>query len=126
MNFGGVIGNQPILLTIKSVPTPRSSASAQARVIVVDDHDWIREIAAQVVRQTLPFAEVVVRKDGLEALVAYMEGGADFVVTNHHMPRMDGMALVQELDLSLILWTGLCKEKHSHERKQCNGSSVRP
>ena len=108
MNFGEVIGNQPILLTITSVPTPRSSASTQVRVIVVDDHDWIREIAAQVVRQTLPFAEVVVRKDGLEALVAYLEGGADFVVTNHHMPRMDGMALVQELhahapDLPIVM-----------------------
>ena len=78
------------------------------RVIVVDDHEWIREIAAQIVRQTLPFAEVVVRKDGLEALVAYLEGGADFVVTNHNMPRMNGMDLIKELhghapDLPIVM-----------------------
>ena len=101
------LASQIPLAVVKAVSSP-SSPSVPARVIVVDDHEWIREIATQVVRQTLPFAEVVVRKDGLEALVAYLEGGADFVVTNHHMPRMDGMSLVQELhahapDLPIVM-----------------------
>ena len=99
--------SQNSLAVVKAVPTSFSPTTL-VRVIVVDDHEWIREIAAQVVRQTLPLAEVVVRNDGLEALLAYQEGGADFVVTNHHMPRMDGMTLIQELhahapDLPIVM-----------------------
>ena len=77
--------------------SPNPTSRQRVRVIVVDDHEWIRDIAAHVVRQTLPYAEVIVRNDGLEALMAFREGGADFVVTNHHMPHMDGMELIQEL-----------------------------
>lgn len=78
------------------------------RVIVVDDQEWIREIAAQVVRQTLPNAQLIVATDGLEALMAFRQGGADFVVTNHHMPRMDGAILIGELrhlapDLPIVM-----------------------
>lgn len=77
---------QPILPTAKPL-----------RVIVVDDHEWIRQIAVQVVRNTLPDAEIMENKNGLEALVDYLQNGADFVVTNHYMPIMTGMALIQEL-----------------------------
>lgn len=88
--------------------SPNPTSQHRARVIVVDDHEWIREIAAQVVRQTLPHAEIIVRNDGLEALLAFREGGADFVVTNHRMPILDGMGLVQELrehapDLPIVM-----------------------
>ena len=76
--------------------THKTSAQA-VRVIVVDDAEWIRDIAAQVVRQTLPRAEIIVKNDGLEALMAFQQGGADFVVTNHCMPHMNGMELIQEL-----------------------------
>ena len=78
-------------------PYPPSPTTHSLRVIVVDDHDWIREIAVEIVRQTLPQAEIIALKDGLEALDAYQRGGADFVVTNHHMPHMDGAALIHEL-----------------------------
>ena len=67
------------------------------RVIVVDDHEWIRDIAVQIVRQTLPNADIQVAADGLGALEAFQKEGADFVVTNHHMPHMNGMELTREL-----------------------------
>ncbi len=78
---------------------PSVSPVKSPRVIVVDDQDWILEIAVQVVRLTLPSAEIVARQDGLEALLAFQQGGADFVVTNHHMPRMGGIELIHELRL---------------------------
>lgn len=58
------------------------------RVIVADDHDWIRQILVRVVQQTLPEAQVIETKDGLQAFEAYQQGGADFLVTNHSMPHM--------------------------------------
>ena len=91
---------------MSSPPPVEEAASASSpeprppRVIVVDDQEWIREIAVQVVHLTLPSAEIVAKKDGLEALMAFRQGGADFVVTNHHMPRMDGMELIQELRMA--------------------------
>ena len=77
--------------------SPDSPSPQAVRVIVVDDHEWILEIAVQVVRQTLPDAQIVARSNGLEALMAFREGGADFVVTNHNMPLMNGATLTREL-----------------------------
>ncbi len=76
---------------------PHQAAPSPARVLVVDDHEWIRDIAVQVVRQTLPDAQILITADGLAALQAFQTGGADFVVTNHHMPHMNGAELIREL-----------------------------
>lgn len=65
------------------------------RVIIADDHEWIRQIVGQVTRNTLPLAEVVETTDGQEALEAYRSGPCDFLITNHAMPRMNGMELIR-------------------------------
>ena len=67
------------------------------RIIVADDHEWIRQILAQVARETLPLAEVVETDDGRQALDAYRDGPCDFLITNHAMPRMDGAELIRTL-----------------------------
>ena len=78
------------------------------RVIVADDHEWIRTILLSVVTDTLPTAEVIAVEDGLQAWEAYQQGGADFLVSNHFMPRMDGMTLIrkgreQAADLPILM-----------------------
>lgn len=65
------------------------------RIVVADDHEWIRQIVAQVTRETLPLAEVVETADGAQALEAYRRGPCDFLITNHAMPHMDGPQLVR-------------------------------
>ena len=67
------------------------------RIIVADDHEWILQILVSVVHETLPEAEVIATVNGLEALRAYEAGGADFLVTNHQMPEMNGMTLIQRV-----------------------------
>ena len=69
----------------------------QPRIIVADDHEWIRRILVDIVRQTLPQADVAVTEDGLQAMEAFHEKGADFLVTNHAMPHLDGMGLIQRI-----------------------------
>ncbi len=73
-------------------PLPRAP-----RIIVADDHQWIRQALVRMVIETLPTAEIIEAADGLEALQAYQQGGADFLVTDHQMPRMDGMTLVRRV-----------------------------
>ncbi len=65
------------------------------RIIVADDHEWIRQILVDVARQTLPAAEVVVTEDGLQALHAHERQRCDFLVTNHNMPNLNGMDLIR-------------------------------
>ena len=67
------------------------------RIIVADDHEWIRQILAEVARETLPLAEVVETDDGQQALEAYRSGPCDFLITNHAMPHMDGTELIRTL-----------------------------
>ncbi len=65
------------------------------RVIVADDHEWIRQVLVQVARETLPMAEVIETEDGEQALEAYRGGQCDFLVSNHSMPKMNGMELIR-------------------------------
>lgn len=65
------------------------------RIVIADDHEWIRRILGQVTRETLPLADVVETADGQEALAAYRSGPCDFLVTNHAMPKMNGVELIR-------------------------------
>ena len=65
------------------------------RVIVADDHEWILQILVQITRETLPLAEVVETVDGQQALEAYRNGPCDFLVSNHAMPKMNGLELIR-------------------------------
>ena len=65
------------------------------RIIVADDHEWIRQILVEVTRETLPLAEVVETDDGQQALEAHQSRPCDFLITNHAMPRMDGAELIR-------------------------------
>lgn len=67
------------------------------RIIVADDHPWIRQAMVRMVIEILPTAEIIEAADGLEALQAYQQSGADFLVTDHQMPRMDGMTLIRRI-----------------------------
>ena len=75
-------------------PIPSAQASAP-RIIIADDHEWIRHILVDVVRQTLPTAEIIATEDGLQALRAYRDKGCDFLISNHSMPQLDGEGLIR-------------------------------
>jgi nitrogen regulation protein NR(I) len=65
------------------------------RVLVVDDEQSLRKVlAATLSREGY---EVEVAQDGEEALVALERDGADVVVTDLVMPRMDGLSLLRRV-----------------------------
>ncbi len=71
-----------------------SGASSQV-ILAVDDSASMR----QMVRYTLEAAGYTVMQaaDGVEALEVARQRGADLVLTDVNMPRMDGITLVREL-----------------------------
>lgn len=73
-----------------------SGASSQV-ILAVDDSASMR----QMVRYTLEGAgyKVLQAVDGVEALELARRQGADLVLTDINMPRMDGITLVRELRL---------------------------
>ena len=72
-----------------------SQSRASLRIIIADDHEWIRNILIEVVRQTLPDADLVVTGDGQQAFDAFHTGHCDLLVSNHGMPHLDGPTLIR-------------------------------
>jgi two-component system chemotaxis response regulator CheY len=64
--------------------------------LVIDDDSRLRQVLARLLRVG-GFASVDEAADGQEALQALQKRPADLIVTDFHMPRMDGLALVRHL-----------------------------
>jgi two-component system response regulator AtoC len=65
------------------------------RVLVVDDEQNLRKVLAATLQRE--GYEVQVAADGEEALAALERDGADVIVTDLVMPRMDGLALLRRV-----------------------------
>ncbi|HUG42278.1 MAG TPA: ATP-binding protein [Longimicrobiales bacterium] len=70
-------------------------AGGTERVLVVEDEPGVRALAARVLRRH--GYTVLVARDGEEALELLGLNGVDLVVTDTHMPRMDGLELLDRL-----------------------------
>jgi len=67
------------------------------RIVVVDDDDAVRSIVMAVARETLPLASLAEHHSSLHALQEIHNGSADLLITNCHMPDMDGRTLVKTI-----------------------------
>jgi CheY-like chemotaxis protein len=66
-------------------------------VIIAEDDESIRVMIARVVRHTYPVVIISAVTNGLEALLVYDQEGADLLVTNHDMPGLSGLSLIEAL-----------------------------
>jgi len=76
----------------KDVPADRSSL----RVLIVDDSAVARAIEKQVLT-SLGFTQIAEVMDGAQAVAAVALQAFDLIVTDYHMPMMDGAALINYL-----------------------------
>jgi CheY-like chemotaxis protein len=84
---------------------PIESAQYDARILVAEDHPISRAvISRQLVR--LGYAHTVV-ENGEQALAAMVDGHYDLLITDCHMPMVDGYALTQRIRIA-----ELAGEKH--------------
>lgn len=72
------------------------------RVLVVDDDEDIRTILCTMLSEA--GYNIYVACDGLEAVEALKKRRYDAVLTDYHMPKMDGLEL---LDLAQAMWPQL-------------------
>ena len=72
------------------------------RVLVVEDDDDVRTLISVILRDT--GYNVYEACDGLEAIDALKKRRYDVLLTDYHMPKMDGLEL---LDLTRSMWPEL-------------------
>jgi DNA-binding response OmpR family regulator len=71
--------------------------SAAYHVIIADDDAAIRSLVAHIVSRTYDRVIISAVPDGLDALGIYQQRGADLVITNHQMPFLSGLSLIERL-----------------------------
>ena len=79
------------------------------RILIVEDEEVTRDVLAQAMN--IFGYDAIVAEDGRSALQKYLEHAPDVVVSDIHMPVMNGIDLVKELreinpELPIILITG--------------------
>jgi CheY-like chemotaxis protein len=66
-------------------------------IIIVDDDDAIRSLIMAIAREAIPSAVVKEHTSSLHALQEVESGAADLLITNFHMPDMNGLELVAKI-----------------------------
>jgi CheY-like chemotaxis protein len=66
-------------------------------ILIVDDHLQVRAVLARVVTQLWPDATIAETANGAEALSAATQRRPDLIITDYHMPIMDGLELGRTL-----------------------------
>jgi CheY-like chemotaxis protein len=102
-----------------------SHSEAKLNMLVVDDNDCIREILTALLSHKGYRCESAA--NGREAMEKVAQGHFDVVITDVHMPEMDGITLTRELtlrfsDLPVIIMTGQLDE---HCRKSALSAGAR-
>lgn len=67
------------------------------KLVIVDDDDLIRDIICEVAKEAFPSAEIAEHRSATLALHEIETGTVDLLITNCHMPDMDGPTLVKTL-----------------------------
>ena len=101
-----------------------------ATVLVVDDNKMDRKLA-EAALGTHGGHHVLFAANGVEAMATLEQWPADIVVTDMHMPRMDGLTLVGEVrkkypQVPVILITGAGSEDSAAEALRVGASSYVP
>lgn len=67
------------------------------KIVVVDDDDLVRGVVCATLRELIPTAQVDEYATSLEVIREVETGTVDLLITNCHMPDMDGPSLVRTL-----------------------------
>jgi two-component system chemotaxis response regulator CheY len=95
----GRAGRSRMLAPIAQAPRTARDSEAMSipfdtRVLVVDDFESMRRIVRQLLYD-MGFRDITLADDGTTALAMLRQHDFGFLVTDWHMPRMDGIDLVR-------------------------------
>jgi chemosensory pili system protein ChpA (sensor histidine kinase/response regulator) len=114
------------VLTINSVVTNKVSLDkvlTKYRVMVVDDSLTMRKVLSRLLERE--GFEVIVAKDGIDAMQLLLETTPDAILTDIEMPRMDGFALARNIrddartaNTPLVMISSRTADKHQNLAKE--------
>ena len=73
-----------------------------ASILLVDDYEFIRTILERMLQQ-LGYQNLRMAADGVDALHLLRIRPVDLVITDYHMPEVDGIGLVQSMQQDPVL-----------------------
>ena len=73
-----------------------------ASILLVDDYEFIRTILERMLQQ-LGYQNLRMAADGVDALHLLRTRPVDLVITDYHMPEMDGIGLFQSTQQDHVL-----------------------
>ena len=120
------IANREVLsagkVSVKSVKRA-SKVVAKVRALVVDDSLTMRKVLGRLLERD--GYEVLVAKDGMDAMQLLQETTPDIILTDIEMPRMDGFGLARNIrddartkDTPLIMISSRTADKHRSMAKE--------
>jgi chemosensory pili system protein ChpA (sensor histidine kinase/response regulator) len=116
LTVGSITTNAQANLTAESVTT-------KYRVMVVDDSLTMRKVLSRTLERE--GFEVIVAKDGIDAMQLLLEITPDAILTDIEMPRMDGFALARNIrddartaKTPLIMISSRTADKHQNLAKE--------
>lgn len=120
LNPVALVSRAPVVGALPPVGTPVAPALAEVRsptVMVVDDSLTVRKITSRLLSRE--GYEVILAKDGVDALEQLIEITPDVILSDIEMPRMDGFDFVRNLrgderlrSLPVIMITSRTADKH--------------
>jgi DNA-binding response OmpR family regulator len=95
------------------------------RVLIVEDEPTVRSFLCRAIEYLLPGATVVGQADGRLALDSFLADPADLVISDHRMPRMSGIELLQALrSSSAVPFIMISAEPEIERRARASGASA--
>ncbi|NOX18178.1 MAG: response regulator [Chlorobi bacterium] len=70
---------------------------AKNLILIVEDEETIRELYSMAIKKALPNYEILIAGNGYEAIGIAMEKLPAVIVTDHNMPLMNGIQLIEAL-----------------------------
>ncbi len=122
-----LIANREILsagnISVKSVKRATAKVVEKVRALVVDDSLTMRKVLGRLLERE--GYEVLVAKDGMDAMQMLQETTPDIILTDIEMPRMDGFGLsrnirddVRTANTPLIMISSRTADKHQNLAKE--------
>ncbi len=121
------IANRDVLsaggITVKHVKTKVKKVAKKDRVLVVDDSLTMRKVLGRLLERE--GYEVMVAKDGMDAMELLQASVPDIILTDIEMPRMDGFGLSRNIrddkrfeNTPLIMISSRTADKHQNMAKE--------
>lgn len=113
-----------------SVSNIRSAAKFKQTVLLIDDQTTVLDIHTAILKSLKMNLKIVTMTDPVEALSWMQNKQVDLVISDFHMPQMDGMQFVQSMksaqngQLDSIIVVTVLKDKAVHQALIAAGAAA--